>query len=145
MCTDSTSMLREGCWPARIRGFSSSTPMARPPASATPTTTSWGSQARPGRITSTPRAILARQAPPPNPLGVMGSGDGGQSWATNSLSGEVDFHALTTDGNTLVGFDTANGIRTSTDSGVSWTDGIEIAARALAITDEGIWATTAGG
>ena len=31
------------------------------------------------------------------------------------------------------------------DSGVSWTDGIEIAARALAITDEGIWATTAGG
>lgn len=81
----------------------------------------------------------------PNPLGLIESVDGGQSWATKSLSGEVDFHALTTDGNTLVGFDTANGIRTSTDSGVSWTDGIEIAARALAITDEGIWATTAGG
>ena len=81
----------------------------------------------------------------PNPLGLIESADGGQSWATKSLSGEVDFHALTTDGNTLVGFDTANGIRTSTDSGVSWTDGIEMAARALAITNEGIWATTADG
>src|SRR5699024_638951 len=80
----------------------------------------------------------------PNPLGLIESVDGGQSWATKSLSGEVDFHALTTDGNTLVGFDTANGIRTSTDSGVSWTDGIEIAARALAITDEGSRTTTAG-
>lgn len=81
----------------------------------------------------------------PNPLGLIDSADGGQSWETKSLSGEVDFHALATDGHILAGFDTTNGIRTSTDSGVSWTDGIEIVARALAITDEGIWATTAGG
>lgn len=86
-----------------------------------------------------------RSSTAPNPLGLIESTDGGQSWETKSLSGEVDFHALTTDGNLLVGFDTVNGIRTSTDSGASWTDGATIAAAALAITDDGIWATTAEG
>lgn len=42
----------------------------------------------------------------PNPLGVMVSRDGGQSWQPLALAGKVDLHAMTIsrDGNTLYGW-----------------------------------------
>jgi photosystem II stability/assembly factor-like uncharacterized protein len=42
----------------------------------------------------------------PNPIGVMGSRDGGQSWQPLALAGKVDLHAMTigADGKTLYGW-----------------------------------------
>lgn len=81
----------------------------------------------------------------PNPLGLTASLDGGRTWESRSLLGEIDFHALATDGQVLVGFDGVTGIVSSTDGGRTWTPGAEIDARALAVTDAGVWATTAEG
>ncbi|MFD6897590.1 F510_1955 family glycosylhydrolase [Rhodococcus sp. NPDC060086] len=81
----------------------------------------------------------------PNPLGLIDSLDGGRTWTPKSLTGEVDFHALATDGMLLVGFDGTTGLLTSTDGGTSWTPGAPMAAAALAVTDGGVWATTTAG
>lgn len=81
----------------------------------------------------------------PNPLGLTASADGGRTWETRSLSGEIDFHALATDGEILVGFDGVTGIVASTDGGSTWTAGAAMSAAALAVTDTGVWATTADG
>lgn len=45
----------------------------------------------------------------PNPIGVMVSRDGGQSWQPLALAGKVDLHAMTisADGNTLYGWNVA--------------------------------------
>ncbi|MFD6859179.1 glycoside hydrolase [Rhodococcus pyridinivorans] len=81
----------------------------------------------------------------PNPLGLIDSADGGRTWIPKSLTGEVDFHALATDGELLVGFDGVTGLLVSTDGGSSWTPGAPVAAAALAVTDGGVWATTTAG
>lgn len=81
----------------------------------------------------------------PNPLGLARSADGGVTWETRSLAGEVDFHALASNGRILVGFDTSSGIRVSSDDGATWTDGAAIGASALAVNDGGIWAATPDG
>jgi hypothetical protein len=81
----------------------------------------------------------------PNPLGLIASDDGGTTWEAVSLTGEVDFHALATDGDLLVGFDGRVGLLVSTDDGATFTSGAQIAPAALAITPDGVWATTAQG
>lgn len=81
----------------------------------------------------------------PNPLGLMSSKDGGRTWAAKSLAGQVDFHALATDGDLIAGLDGMEGIRTSRDGGTTWTQGAAIAAAALAITLGSVWATTERG
>lgn len=81
----------------------------------------------------------------PNPLGLRTSTDGGRNWTAKSLIGEVDFHALTTDGELLVGFDGGSGLITSTDGGTTWASGAALPATSLAITDTGVWAVTAHG
>lgn len=81
----------------------------------------------------------------PDPLGLARSVDGGATWEPRSLVGEVDFHALATDGEMLVGFDTSSGLRVSTDDGTTWTPGAELAASALAVNDGGVWAAAPGG
>jgi hypothetical protein len=81
----------------------------------------------------------------PNPLGLMSSEDGGLSWTALSLVGEVDFHALATDGRLIAGFDGVQGIRVSDDDGRTWTPGASIAAAALAMTPGTVWATTEQG
>ncbi|MEE2062227.1 F510_1955 family glycosylhydrolase [Rhodococcus zopfii] len=81
----------------------------------------------------------------PNPLGLIDSADGGRTWIPKSLTGEVDFHALATDGELLVGFDGVTGLLVSTDGGSSWTAGAPMAAAALAVTDAGVWAATTAG
>ena len=59
--------------------------------------------------------------PFPDPLGLLASNDGGETWQSVSLTGEVDFHYLTSSGNTLVGFDATNGLMvTSVDGGLTW-------------------------
>jgi hypothetical protein len=81
----------------------------------------------------------------PNPLGLLSSADGGRSWTPMSLAGQVDFHALATDGDLIAGFDGVHGIRLSRDGGRTWTRGAAIAAAALAMTPGSVWATTEQG
>lgn len=80
-----------------------------------------------------------------NPLGLRSSTDGGTSWMDRSLAGQVDFHALATDGRVLVGFDGTDGLLVSTDSGTTWAPGARLVAPALAITNSGVWAVTPAG
>lgn len=81
----------------------------------------------------------------PNPLGLILSDDGGLTWSAASLTGEVDFHALATDGTLVVGFDGRAGLLISTDAGATFTPGATIAPAALAVTPGHVWATTADG
>ena len=81
----------------------------------------------------------------PNPVGLIASDDGGLSWSAVSLTGEVDFHALATDGTVVVGYGGGSRVLTSTDGGETFTPGAAIAPAALAITPGHVWATTADG
>ncbi|MHA6781837.1 F510_1955 family glycosylhydrolase [Pseudonocardia saturnea] len=92
----------------------------------------------------------------PNPLGLVESRDGGETWASVSLTGEVDFHALEVASGTVFGYDATNGlIRASVDGGRSWEDcstleALDIAvdpadpARVLATVQGGVAGSTDG-
>lgn len=80
-----------------------------------------------------------------NPLGLRSSNDSGTSWLDRSLAGQVDFHALATDGRLLVGFDGTDGLLVSTDSGATWNRGAALDAAALTLTTVGTWALTPEG
>lgn len=54
----------------------------------------------------------------PNPLGLVESRDGGNTWTTLALSGESDFHALDAVGATVYGYDGT--LKVSTDGGRTW-------------------------
>ena len=86
-----------------------------------------------------------RSSSAPNPLGLRASVDGGRTWDQKSLLGQVDFHALATDGDILVGFDGTTGLRVSTDGGATWSPGAAIVTQSLAATATGVWAVTAEG
>ena len=60
------------------------------------------------------------QDDPPN-LGLIRSGDAGQSWETISLAGEADFHILRSQGERVYGFNGLNAqLMISDDGGESW-------------------------
>lgn len=74
-----------------------------------------------------PRRYLASGHPgaeqdlPPD-LGLQESLDGGRTWTTVSLQGEVDFHRLVASGRTVVGLGSGDGtLRRSADGGKTWT------------------------
>ena len=57
----------------------------------------------------------------PDPVGLLASRDGGESWEAKSLVGEVDFHLLEASGSTVFGVAANYGVLLkSTDSGSSW-------------------------
>lgn len=62
--------------------------------------------------------------PLPNPVGLIRSRDGGRTWETLSLAGEVDFHALTVSpagGRRVYGFFYGDGLfYRSDDGGLTW-------------------------
>lgn len=81
----------------------------------------------------------------PQPVGLIESRDGGKTWAVLSRGGGSDFHALTTAGETVVGFD---GALRATADGRSWTDGnLDADPRTLAGSSTGstVLATTEEG
>lgn len=89
----------------------------------------------------------------PNPLGLIRTRDGGQTWELLSRQGESDFHALTTTKSGIVAFDGT--LRTSQD-GKTWTAATTSFAPAalagnpysdtvLATTQEGLQRSTDGG
>ncbi|GAB2917790.1 hypothetical protein GCM10027047_14380 [Rhodococcus aerolatus] len=67
----------------------------------------------------------------PANVGLIRSTDQGLSWDTVALDGEVDFHALTTAGGTVHGWDaTTSTVLSSTDGGTTFTRGA-----VLSVTD----------
>ena len=90
----------------------------------------------------------------PNPLGLIFSRDGAETWQTVSLGGEVDFHdlAVLRDPNGALfvyGYDAAaETISVSPDGGKTWTGGAALALRDLTAdptTAGTVYATTAQG
>ena len=89
----------------------------------------------------------------PEPLGLVESTDGGQTWSVLSRAGESDFHALTAGPDRILAFD--GQLRTSTDGRTWETVAIPSAPMALAIapgggatlatTEEGLLRSTDGG
>ena len=57
----------------------------------------------------------------PDPIGLVSSPDGGESWDSLSLAGEVDFHLLEASGTTIVGVAANYGVLVmSPDFGQTW-------------------------
>ncbi len=81
----------------------------------------------------------------PNPVGLIRSDDGGETWESVSLAGQTDFHALTVTDDMIVGFDGVTGIVTSTDGGATWQQGATLAAASLAAVGDEVWAATPDG
>lgn len=84
-----------------------------------------------------------------NPLGLVESRDGGATWTTLSLAGEVDFHALDVSSDTVYGYDATNRVlRASTDGGHSWESRAALPALDIAVDPSdptGVLATVQGG
>ena len=81
----------------------------------------------------------------PQPVGLIESRDGGTTWTVLSRGGGSDFHALTTAGSTVVGFD---GVLRSTADGRTWREGnLDAQPRTLAGSRNGstVLATTPEG
>jgi len=75
----------------------------------------------------------------PDPLGLLRSADGAQSWQPVSLTGEVDFHALAIDGDRIVGQSTSGELLYSVDTGQSWESIATANATSLAWFDDRVW------
>ena len=84
-------------------------------------------------------------SPLPNPVGLIRSDDGGATWESVSLAGQIDFHALAVTEEMIVGFDGVTGLVTSTDGGATWQQGAPMAALSLAAVGDEVWATTPDG
>lgn len=81
----------------------------------------------------------------PNPVGLIESTDGGQSWTPISRSGASDFHALAASTEMIVGFD---GSLVTSQDGVTWTTlDTTLSPFALAVSPSGgiLLATTPEG
>lgn len=95
--------------------------------------------------------------PGPNHLGLIVSTDRAETWRPLSLQGEADFHALSTVGETVYGWNSrAGGVMRSDDGGNSWQRGALVAAtdldadptnpgRVLATTERGLLESNDGG
>lgn len=81
-------------------------------------------------------------SPWPNPLGLMASEDGGVTWQSRSLSGEVDFHGLAIRGDEVVGWDTRGPLQWSTDGGRTWVAGPTLTPTSLVWFGDEIWLAT---
>ena len=71
--------------------------------------------------------------PGPTSVGVIESTDGGRTWSTLALEGEVDFHTLEASGDTVYGVD-LDVLMTSADGGRTWGRAASLVATDLAIS-----------
>ena len=89
----------------------------------------------------------------PQPVGLIETRDGGQTWTVLSRGGESDFHTLTASGQAVVGFD--GQVRSTTD-GRSWSNaslnmeprtltGSRSGTTVLATTEDGLMRSTDSG
>ena len=70
----------------------------------------------------------------PNPVGLIESTDGGETWRSLSLAGEADFHTLGAAGSRIYGF---NGQLVASDGGTDWAAGAADVAPASLAVDPG--------
>jgi len=75
----------------------------------------------------------------PDPVGLIRSTDGAETWETVSLTGEVDFHALAIDGGQVAGSATAGELLYSADGGATWSTIAQGEATSLAWFDGRLW------
>lgn len=75
----------------------------------------------------------------PDPVGLLRSMDGGDTWEPVSLTGEIDFHALAVDGDRIAGAATTGELLYSDDAGSTWTSIASAEATALAWFDRHVW------
>lgn len=75
----------------------------------------------------------------PDPVGLIRSTDGAQTWETVSLTGEIDFHALAVDGDRVAGAATTGEILYSGDGGQSWETVTAAEVMSLAWFDGQLW------
>lgn len=68
--------------------------------------------------------------------GLIRSTDGGQTWTTRSLGGEVDFHALEYAHGIVYGYDSTNGLLRVSKDGETWDERARLAALDLAVSPE---------
>lgn len=81
----------------------------------------------------------------PDPLGLLRSDDGGSTWISVTLLGEVDFHGLAASEQAVAGIGTEHGVMLSLDQGATWQDlGIDDAT-SLAWFGDALWVTTGSG
>lgn len=81
----------------------------------------------------------------PNPLGLVKSTDGGQTWEELSRQGESDFHAMTVSSEGIIGFD---GTLRLTGDGEEWTEveaSFQPANLSAYVDSPTVLATTEGG
>lgn len=75
----------------------------------------------------------------PDPVGLIRSTDGGQTWEPVSLTGEIDFHALAIDGDRIAGAATTGEVMYSADGGVTWEVIGAAEVLSLAWFDDQLW------
>ena len=75
----------------------------------------------------------------PDPVGLLRSTDGAQTWETVSLTGEIDFHALAIEGDRIAGAATTGDLLYSEDAGATWTAIAEGEITALTWFDDRLW------
>lgn len=81
-------------------------------------------------------------------LGIIRSADGGESWEPIALTGKEDFHVLAAaPDDRLYGVGSSStAVRVSDDAGATWAMAADVAAVALAVTDDGtVYAATPNG
>jgi len=75
----------------------------------------------------------------PDPVGLIRSTDGAETWETVSLTGEIDFHSLAIDGDQVAGSATAGELLYSADGGATWSTIAQGEATSLAWFDGRLW------
>ncbi len=75
----------------------------------------------------------------PDPVGLIRSTDGAQSWEPVSLTGEIDFHVLAADGSRIAGAATTGELLYSEDAGVNWSSLGSAEATGLAWFQGTLW------
>ena len=75
----------------------------------------------------------------PDPVGLLSSTDGGATWETVSLTGQIDFHALAVNGPEVAGQSTTEELMYSQDGGSTWQVVGTSNATSLAWFDGRLW------
>ena len=75
----------------------------------------------------------------PDPVGLLQSTDGGSTWETVSLTGQIDFHALAVNGQDVAGQSTTEELMYSADGGSTWQVAGSSNATSLAWFDGRLW------
>jgi uncharacterized protein (DUF305 family) len=75
----------------------------------------------------------------PDPVGLIRSMDGAETWETVSLTGEIDFHALAIDGDRIAGAATTGDLLYSEDAGATWTPIAQGEVTSLTWFDDRLW------